>query len=185
MGSRSHLRGVSRSSRTLERDAMDAMGAFDEWRRRGRRSRVVLDTQCRCRRWLSGLVRRGEHEGSRNTIARGMPGISGVTVVTTLVCFVFQNCMRGCGRIERPAFPAPSDCRRRDFRQKLARNMRRDRDVVSVDSTAVALLIIHRTELLTFADPNAISTPPGTSGLSAFELEWRNDGIDTIERRPR
>jgi hypothetical protein len=39
-----------------------------------RRSRVVLDTQCRCRRWLSGLVRRGEHEGSRKTIARGMPG---------------------------------------------------------------------------------------------------------------
>src|SRR5215212_11484734 len=36
-----------------------------------------------------------------------MPGVSGVTVVTTLVCFLF--CMRGCGRIERPAFPAPSD----------------------------------------------------------------------------
>src|SRR5204863_4736226 len=41
------------------------------------------------------------------TIARGMPGESGVTVVTMLVCFLF--CMRGCGRIERPAFPAPSD----------------------------------------------------------------------------
>src|SRR5258708_1201704 len=35
-----------------------------------------------------------------------MPGVSGVTVVTTLVCFFI--CMRGCGRIERPAFPAPS-----------------------------------------------------------------------------
>jgi hypothetical protein len=36
-----------------------------------------------------------------------MPGVSGVTVVTTLVCsFYFR--MRGCGRIERPAFPAPS-----------------------------------------------------------------------------
>src|SRR6186997_1032109 len=30
---------------------------------------------------------RGEHEVSRKTIARGMPGRSGVTVVTTLVCF--------------------------------------------------------------------------------------------------
>ena len=30
---------------------------------------------------------RGEHEVSRKTIARGMPVISGVTVVTTLVCF--------------------------------------------------------------------------------------------------
>jgi hypothetical protein len=29
-----------------------------------------------------------------------------VTVVTTLVCFL--HCTRGCGRIERPAFPAPS-----------------------------------------------------------------------------
>jgi hypothetical protein len=30
---------------------------------------------------------RGEHEVSRKTIARGMPGNSGVTAVTTLVCF--------------------------------------------------------------------------------------------------
>jgi hypothetical protein len=30
---------------------------------------------------------RGEHEVSRKTIAQGMPGDSGVTVVTTLVCF--------------------------------------------------------------------------------------------------
>src|SRR5881396_4285620 len=51
---------------------------------------------------------RGEREVSRKTIARGMPGRSGVTVVTTLVCFVFYR-TRGCGRIARPAFPAPSD----------------------------------------------------------------------------
>jgi hypothetical protein len=31
--------------------------------------------------------RRGEREVSRKTIARGMPGESGVTVVTMLVCF--------------------------------------------------------------------------------------------------
>ncbi|HKO70970.1 MAG TPA: hypothetical protein VJV58_08580, partial [Bradyrhizobium sp.] len=36
-----------------------------------------------------------------------MPGVSGVTVVTYSYAFLF--CMRGCGRIERPAFPAPSD----------------------------------------------------------------------------
>ena len=35
-----------------------------------------------------------------------MPGRSGVTVVTMLVRFLF--CVRGCGCIERPAFPAPS-----------------------------------------------------------------------------
>src|SRR6267154_6119265 len=50
---------------------------------------------------------RGEREVSRKTIARGMPGRSGVTVVTTLVCLFFYT--RGCGRIERPAFPAPSE----------------------------------------------------------------------------
>jgi hypothetical protein len=31
----------------------------------------------------------------------------------------------------------------------------------------------------------AISTPPGTSGLLAFGMENTDDGIDTIERRPR
>jgi hypothetical protein len=36
-----------------------------------------------------------------------MPGDSGVTVVTCLRAFYF--CTQGCGRIERPAFPAPSD----------------------------------------------------------------------------
>src|SRR5258706_3216272 len=34
---------------------------------------------------------RGEREVSRNTIARGMPGRSGVTVVTTLVCLFFYT----------------------------------------------------------------------------------------------
>src|SRR3977135_2392255 len=36
-----------------------------------------------------------------------MPGESGVTVVTTLVCFT-TLCARGCGCIGHPAFPAPS-----------------------------------------------------------------------------
>jgi hypothetical protein len=40
------------------------------------------------------------------TIARGMPGVSGVTVVTNSYAFYF--CIRGCGRAERPAFPALS-----------------------------------------------------------------------------
>src|SRR5205809_4800928 len=70
---------------------------------------------------------RGEREVSRKTIARGMPGRSGVTVVTTLVCFVLFR-TRDCGRIKRPAFPAPSDLRRRDVRAKLAWTARRDRE---------------------------------------------------------
>ena len=47
--SRAHQRGVSRSSRTLARDAVDASGAFDESADCGRRSRVVLTP----RRWRS------------------------------------------------------------------------------------------------------------------------------------
>jgi hypothetical protein len=39
------------------------------------------------------------------TIARGMPDVSGVTVVTNACAFYHYT--RGCGRAERPAFPAP------------------------------------------------------------------------------
>jgi hypothetical protein len=45
-----------------------------------------------------------------------MPGVSGVTVVTTLVCFLF--CTQGCGRIARPAFPAPFDFIGQDLQSK-------------------------------------------------------------------
>src|SRR5258705_5569298 len=51
---------------------------------------------------------RGEREVSRKTIARGMPGdfrCDRGDYARMLILF----CMRGCGRIERPAFPAPSE----------------------------------------------------------------------------
>src|SRR5258705_4129816 len=72
---------------------------------------------------------RGEHEVSRKTIARGMPGRSGVTVVTMLVCLFFYT--RGCGRIERPAFPAPSEFQEAGrFLQNLGRIAPRGRGVL-------------------------------------------------------
>src|SRR6266436_6302445 len=74
---------------------------------------------------------RGEREVSRKTIARGMPGRSGVTVVTMLVCFVLFR-TRGCGCIVRPAFPAPSDFQGTGNSGKLVRQTRRDREAVSV-----------------------------------------------------
>src|ERR1700716_3002906 len=58
-----------------------------------------------------------------------MPGDSGVTVVTTLVCFLF--CTRGCGRIERPAFPAPSEFRGQNAQGKTRADARRDRGSVA------------------------------------------------------
>src|SRR5882724_11238218 len=77
------------------RDAVDADGARDEGARCGRRSRVVLTP--RCWRQVSRSYprgdggkkadHRGDHEGNRKTIARGMPGGPGVTVVTNARAF--------------------------------------------------------------------------------------------------
>jgi hypothetical protein len=51
---------------------------------------------------------RGEHEGNRNTIARGKPGCPGCTCSSTPCAFLSHT---GYGRSRRPAFPAPSDLR--------------------------------------------------------------------------
>ena len=95
---------------------MDAVGALDETCCSGRRSRVVLTPRCwrqvcdrkRRRRCQTSLV---TGESTKETV-KPLRGecrvISGVTVVTTLVCFVLFR-TRDCGRIKRPAFPAPSE----------------------------------------------------------------------------
>src|SRR5258707_6978377 len=92
----SHSRGGSRSSRT--RGGM-------RWTRAVRVTNVLTRTAKSCRSdapMLASSLReeaqatvsnkpghRGEREVSRKTIARGMPGETGVTVVTTLVCLFF------------------------------------------------------------------------------------------------
>ena len=65
-----------------------------------------------------------------------MPGVSGVTVVTNARAYYHYT--RGCGRIERPAFPAPLLGQRRALFSKraehclanFARNRRRDREAM-------------------------------------------------------
>src|SRR6476646_10275086 len=59
---------------------------------------------------------RGEREVSRKTIARGMPGDFGVTVVTMLVCFLFRT--RGW---------RPPISRGQELKAKLGRIAPRDR----------------------------------------------------------
>jgi len=60
-----------------------------------------------------------------------MPGETGVTVVT-YARVLFLHCTWGCGRNERPAFPAPSDFfEGRTLLAKLARR-RRERGGVAV-----------------------------------------------------
>src|SRR5258706_13340443 len=75
---------------------------------------------------------RGEREVSRKTIARGMPGETGVTVVTTLVCFFISH-----ARL-RARWTPGIPCALRSsgggtFLEKLARNVRRDREGMSAN----------------------------------------------------
>src|SRR5437868_13139920 len=67
-----------------------------------------------------------------------MSGETGVTVVTTLVRFFL--CVRGCGRIVRPAFPAPSNIRGTLF-LKLGRTPRRG----IADSSPTVIVRLDRT----------------------------------------
>ena len=122
-------RGVSRSSRTrggmrwtrraLLTKALEADGEVVwSWRPdAGVKSRGIIPAR---RRWQKSPITGESTKETVKTIARGMPGDTGVTVVTTLVYFVFYR-TRGCGRIERPAFPAPSVQEEPDENANLAR----------------------------------------------------------------
>src|SRR5260370_23711935 len=73
---------------------------------------------------------RGEREVSRKTIARGMPGVSGVTVVTTLVCFFISHARLRVHRA--PGIPCALYFRRGEtVFAKLGRLEPRDRGVAS------------------------------------------------------
>jgi hypothetical protein len=75
--------------------------------------------------------RRGEHEISRKPLRREcrVNRRDRGDYARMLILF----CMRGCGRIERPAFPAPSDWRVRKFLANLGHIRPRDREAVSAN----------------------------------------------------
>src|SRR6185369_14816197 len=74
---------------------------------------------------------RGEHEVSRKTIARGMPGRSGEPVVTTLVClFLSAREAAGASCTRHSLRPLISEDGK--FRQTSREKPRRDREAVSV-----------------------------------------------------
>jgi hypothetical protein len=58
-----------------------------------------------------------------------MPGVSGVTVVTN--ARAYYQYTRGCGRIGRPAFPAPSDWRVKKLMANLGHIRPRDREIAA------------------------------------------------------
>jgi hypothetical protein len=68
---------------------------------------------------------RGEHEVTVKTIARGVPGYSGVTVVTMLVCLFYFAC-EAAGAASARYSLRPLIFRSRTFTEKLARNARRE-----------------------------------------------------------
>jgi hypothetical protein len=131
-------RGVSRSSRTLERDAVDAGALEDERRFRGRPSRVVLTP--RRRRQVDGGNSVGDGDKQARSPGRarnkplkplrvGTPGDSGCTCGDyARVVYFFPT--RGCGCGGHPAFPTPSLFGRMVHAQ-LGRIAPRDRGVVS------------------------------------------------------
>jgi hypothetical protein len=89
-----------------------------------------------------------------------MPDDLGVTVVTNSYAFLF--CMRGCGCIEHPAFPAPSEFQMRFIHPKLARPARRDRGGVGVSSGEYGshVLRIIRAAIARSATASAVSISP-------------------------
>jgi hypothetical protein len=84
------------------RDAVDAFGARDECTNKRTAKSCGLDAstlasswrQCfalRWRWWQESPITKESTKETVKTIARGMPGVSGVTVVTMLVCFFISH----------------------------------------------------------------------------------------------
>ena len=114
-----HQRGVSRSSRTLARDAMDAgvVGGRTAGPRTAKSCGPDASTLAPSLRLISAddgdKKARSPGRARRKPlkpIARGKPDEPDEPVVTWFVCFFI--CTRSCGRIQRPVFPAPSDLSR-------------------------------------------------------------------------
>ena len=119
--SRPHMRGASRSSRTLRAGC----GGRGSVRRVSAKTNDVVAYGEDAWSWrpdagaklaeaippVTGARKpgpRGERDISRKTIAWGMPDVSGASAVNTRVHTPTTERTRGCGCIGHPAFPAPS-----------------------------------------------------------------------------
>jgi hypothetical protein len=115
------------------RDAVDAVGALDETCCSGRRSRVVLTPRCwrqvgdkkRRRRCQTSLVTGESTKETVKPLRVECRVISGVTVVTMLVCF-FHFAREAAGALGARHSLRPLISEGRSYSEKLAR-VRRDR----------------------------------------------------------
>jgi hypothetical protein len=153
---------------------VDATSTADESAACGRRSRVVLTPRrwCQvCERQLSRATvankpgRRGEHEISRKPLRREcrVNRRDRGDYARMLILF----CMRGCGRIERPAFPAPSDQEGKELPAQLGRIAPRECGGASVIARSVSDEAIHVFFVALWIASLALAmTVPGTESLS-------------------
>src|SRR5258706_728085 len=116
---------------------------------------------------------REEHEVSRKTIARGMPGDCRCDRgdYARVLCFYHT---RGCGRIERPAFPAPSDFRAKGSDTTRTHRAARTRTHVSRHCEERSDEAIHSYFAATW-----IASRSRSSGAHSRDPLARNDGIKT------
>jgi len=131
------MRGVSRSSRTLERDAVAQVASSDE-RRFSRTaescgpdiSTLISNLQGdeSCRRWWqeSPITRESAKETVKTIRVRECRAIRCVPAVTYSCGFILST--RGCGCARHPAFPTPSVLGGWNLKPKLARKTRRERE---------------------------------------------------------
>ena len=107
-----------------------------------------------------------------------MPGESGEPTVTTLVWIYFFS-TRGCGCIEHPAFPTPSDVQMASHDAKLARITRRDRGGVGVCTSPRLRGEVEAGRLRvrgTLGAPECVEIPPHPDPLPASGAREKRNG---------
>src|SRR6266516_1733149 len=158
---RSTARRRQMLKRTAKSCGSDAPRLASRFAEASRPNRALDKTISAGRRWQNSMVTEESTKETVKTIARGMPGDSGVTVVTMLVCFVLFR-TRGCGCSERPAFPAPSTFFGRTVLARLGRIAPRDRERAFeiCPRHCEERLVIHTPS---FRDGALASTRPGIS----------------------
>jgi hypothetical protein len=124
------------------------------------------------RRWQESPITGEITKETVKTTARGMPGVSGVTVVTTLVCFFISHTRLRAHPA--PGIPCASHAGAKGFAEPGCFSAPRDCEVASLFEKSIRL--------------SALSVSPGVGGLAALFLipppakRWGGVGSDEAQR---